>query len=138
MSVPIQQDNSIQSNFTFTPTGLYDPIITSNLLYTTSNTLQAAINTKQDISTASTNLLGNRAAITNLAYGNITGKPTNFQADWNSTVINKPSTFTADMTDIYTKAQVNTAISTSLSTGSNYTINTSNNLQTNINTKKTY
>ena len=49
MSVLIQQDNSIQSNFTFTPTGSYDPIITSNLLYTTSNTLQTAVNTKQDI-----------------------------------------------------------------------------------------
>ena len=35
---------------------------------------------------------GNGAALTNLAYANIDGKPTNFQADWNSTIINKPST----------------------------------------------
>ena len=38
---------------------------------------------------------GNGAALTNLAYANIDGKPTNFQADWNSTIINKPSTFPA-------------------------------------------
>ena len=83
------------------------PYTTSNLLYTTSNILQTNINTKQATLTASTSLLGNGAAITNLAYANITGKPTNFQADWTSTIINKPSTFPADMTTIYTKTETN-------------------------------
>jgi hypothetical protein len=131
MSIAIQQDNSIQSNFTFITTGTYDPLITSNLLYTTSNILQTNINTKQDILTASTSLLGNGAAITNLAYANINGKPTNFQADWTSTIINKPPTFPADMTTIYTKTETNnllnakqatlTASTTLIGIGSNLT-----------------
>ena len=83
------------------------PYTTSNYIISTSNILQTNINTKQNILTASTSLLGNGAAITNLAYANITGKPTNFQADWTSTVINKPSTFPADMTTIYTKTENN-------------------------------
>ena len=49
---------------------------------------------------------GNGAALTNLTYANITGKPTNFQADWNSTIINKPSTFPADMTTIIAKLKL--------------------------------
>ena len=57
-----------------------------------------------------TSFSGNGAAITNLAYTNITGKPTNFQADWSSTIINKPSTFPADMTTIYTKIETNTLL----------------------------
>ena len=136
MSLPFPNDNSIQSNFSFTTGNIYDGTITSNYITNISNILQTNINTKQPILTASTSLLGNGAAITNLAYANITGKPTNFQADWNSTVINKPSTFPATMTDIYTKGEVNSAISTSQTASSNYTINTSNILQTNINTKQ--
>ena len=50
---------------------------------------------------------GDGANITNIAYSNITGKPTNFQADWLTTIINKPSTFTPDMTNIYTKIETN-------------------------------
>jgi hypothetical protein len=38
----------------------------------------------------------NGSLITTLSYANIDGKPTNFQADWNSTIINKPSNFQAD------------------------------------------
>ena len=67
MSLPFPNDNSIQSNFSFTTGNIYDGTITSNLLYTTSNLLQTNINTKQDILTASTSLLGNGTAITNLA-----------------------------------------------------------------------
>ena len=89
------------------------PYTTSNYVISTSNILQTNINTKQDILTASTSLLGNGAAITNLAYANITGKPSYFPADWNTTVSNKPSTFPADMTTIYTKTEVNSAITTS-------------------------
>ena len=107
MSLPFPIDNSIQSNFSFTTGSTYDGTITSNYITNISNILQTNINTKQDILTASTSLLGNGAAITNLAYANVTGKPTNFQADWTSTIINKPSTFPADMTTIYTKTETN-------------------------------
>ena len=35
---------------------------------------------------------GSGSGITNLDYNNITlNKPTNFQSDWNTTIINKPS-----------------------------------------------
>jgi hypothetical protein len=37
---------------------------------------------------------GSGASLTNLPYANITGKPTNFQSDWNSTIINKPTIYT--------------------------------------------
>ena len=82
------------STFPADMTNIYTKIETNNLL-----------GNKQDTLTAATNLLGNGSAITNIAYANITGKPTNFQADWLSTVINKPSTFTPDMTNIYTKTE---------------------------------
>ncbi len=113
MSLPFPIDNSIQSNFSFTTGNTYDGTITSNYITNISNLLQTNINTKQPTLTASTSLLGNGAAITNLAYANITGKPSYFPADWNTTVSNKPSTFPADMTTIYTKTEVNSAITTS-------------------------
>ena len=128
-----------------------------------SNILIANINTKQPTLTPATSLLGNGSAITNISYGNITGKPTYFQTDWNSTIankptyfqtnwntsidnkptyintdwnttiLNKPSTFPATMTDIYTKAQVNNISNLN----SNYTSNTSNILRTFINDTNT-
>ena len=55
--------------------------------------------------TSSISFIGNGAALTNLAYANIDGKPTNFQADWNSTIINKPATFPVTMTNIYNKTE---------------------------------
>ena len=42
---------------------------------------------------ANQKVICNGSLITNLAWGNINGKPTNFQSDWNSTIINKPSLF---------------------------------------------
>jgi hypothetical protein len=50
---------------------------------------------------------GDGANITNVPYSTITGKPTNFQADWNTTIINKPSTFPVDTTVYYNKTEVN-------------------------------
>ncbi len=46
---------------------------------------------------------GSGASLTNIPYTNIAGLPTSFQNDWNSTVINKPSTFNPDLTNIYTR-----------------------------------
>ena len=63
----------------------------------TSNSLASSLNTKQDILTASTVLLGNGGSISAINYNNITtNKPTNFQCDYNSTLINKPSNFQCD------------------------------------------
>ena len=107
MSLPFPNDNSIQSNFSFSTGNIYDGTITSNYITNISNILQTNINTKQPILTASTSLLGDGAAITNLAYANITGKPSYFPTDWNTTIANKPSTFPADMTTIYTKTETN-------------------------------
>ena len=93
-------------------------------LFNTSNTYYSnQLLLKQNILTSSTSLLGDGSAITNL--------------DYNKIALNKPSTFPADMTNIYSKAEVNSAITTSQTISSNYTIITSNNLQNNINTKLT-
>ncbi len=55
------------------------------------------LSTKQDLLNASTNLLGVRTNISALNYTNISAnKPTNFQSDWNSTIINKPTNFQSD------------------------------------------
>ena len=105
MSLPFPIDNSIQSNFSFTTGSTYDGTITSNYITNISNILQTNINTKQPTLTASTSLLGNGAAITNLAYANITGKPSYFAADWNTTLANKPATFPPTMTTIYSKTE---------------------------------
>ena len=50
---------------------------------------------------------GDGANITNVPYSSITGKPTNFQADWNSTITNKPLTFPVDTSIYYNQTQVN-------------------------------
>ena len=132
MSFP--NDDSVQlsySSFPFTPT-LLDDFTTSNYVSNISNLLINNINTKQNILTAATNLLGIGSSITDIDYTKITlNKPTNFQADWNTTIINKPSTFPADMTDIYNKTETNnllnakqntlTAATTLLGTGGSIT-----------------
>jgi hypothetical protein len=90
MTLPFNNDNSIQSNFNFYTSNLYDGFATSN--YVISN-----VNLKQNVLTAATNLLGVGSGITSLDYNKITlNKPTNFQSDWNSTIINKPSYFPSD------------------------------------------
>ena len=102
--------------------------------YATNTALSTGLATKQDTLTPLTNLLGIGSGITALDYNKITlNKPTNFQADWNSTVINKPATFPADMTNIYNKTQTNTLITIT----SNYSLNISNILQSNINANNT-
>jgi hypothetical protein len=76
--------------------------------YATNTALTNGLATKQNNLTALTYLLGMGSAITDIDYNKITlNKPTNFQADWNSTVINIPSTFPANMTNIYNKTEVN-------------------------------
>ena len=55
-----------------------------------SSNVYTQLSNKQPTLTASTNLLGNGSSITSINYTNISNKPTNFQSDWNSTIINKP------------------------------------------------
>ncbi len=66
---------------------------------------------KQATLTAATTLLGIGSNITALDYAKITiGKPTNFQSDWNTTIINKPATFPPTITTIYTKSETDTLL----------------------------
>jgi hypothetical protein len=73
-------DNSTQTNTALSTTGTSDTYVNSNDL-----------STKQNLLDVSTNLLGIGTSISALNYNNITlNKPTNFQSDWTSTIINKP------------------------------------------------
>ena len=79
-----------------------------------SNRIWNLVDTKQDRLTASTRFVGNGANITKISYKNLikkpslfdgtwtslSGKPTNFQADWNTTIINKPSLFDGTWTSL--------------------------------------
>jgi hypothetical protein len=67
----------------------------------TSSTTALTIDTNQC-------LYGNGTGLTNIGYNNVIGKPTNFQSDWNSTVINKP-----DLTVYATNSNLN-SLSTNL------------------------
>ena len=94
------------------------PYITSNVLsqYTPTTNLTNLLSQKQNTLNSSSVLFGDGSSITNINYGTITGKPTNFQSDFLSTVINKPSTYPADMTYIYTKTQNDTLLNTKQAT----------------------
>jgi hypothetical protein len=84
MNFPL--DSSTQTNTALTTTG-------TSYTYVNTNDLS----TKQNILDASTNLLGIGTNISALNYLNISvNKPTNFQSDWNSTIINKPTNFQSD------------------------------------------
>jgi hypothetical protein len=96
----------------------YDVLSNILLQYVLSTDVSSGLSTKQNTLTASTTLFGIGSSITNITYGNIIEKPTNFQAEWLSTVINKPSTFPVDKTYIYTKTEVN-----ELTTLTNFIIN---------------
>ena len=126
MSIPINTDNSVQlsySSFPFTVADI-DNYATSNFVSNVSNVLRTAINTKQDTLTAATNLLGVGTSITAIDYTKVSvNKPTNFQADWNSTIINKPTIYTQSQIDTFLNAKQNnlTAATTLLGTGGSIT-----------------
>jgi hypothetical protein len=61
--------------------GIYSNAANSIIFYTSSTTALTI--------DASQFLYGNGTRITNIGYANITKRPTNFQSDWNSTIINK-------------------------------------------------
>ena len=66
----------------------------SNNLYTKitdlSSNVYSQLSNKQPTLTSSTSLLGNGSNISSLNYNNLINKPTNFQSDWATTIINKP------------------------------------------------
>ena len=66
----------------------------SNNLYTKitdlSSNVYSQLSNKQATLTSSTSLLGNGSNISSLNYNNLINKPTNFQSDWATTIINKP------------------------------------------------
>jgi len=65
----------------------------SNNLYTKitdlSSNVYSQLSNKQSTLTSSS-LLGNGSNISSLNYNNLINKPTNFQSDWATTIINKP------------------------------------------------
>jgi hypothetical protein len=153
-SLPVQTDNSVQlsySSFPFTITNV-DNYASSNYVSNISNILKANIDTKQNLLTAATNLLGIGTAITAIDYNKISvNKPTNFQADWLTTIINKPTYFQTDWNSTISNKPTNfqadwlTTIINKPSTfpadmsiiyTKNEVNNISNVLQTNINTKE--
>ena len=92
MSLNFPVDTSVQlsySSFPFATPNL-DNFTTSNYVSNISNILDNKINTKQNILTAATNLLGIGSSITLINY---------------NTLSNLPSTFPADMTNIYNKTE---------------------------------
>jgi len=93
MSLPINTDNSIQSNFTFFTSNTYDGTATSNYVTNISNILNTNINTKQNTLNAATNLLGVGSAISALDYEKIT--------------LNKPTYFPIDPSIYYNQTQTN-------------------------------
>ena len=106
MPINFPSDSSPQGGGTFTSGSIFYSNVNQLTLNNTSNTLKTFINNKQDTLTASTVLLGDGGSITNINYNNITqNKPTSFASDW-STLANKPTTFNPDLTNIYTKSQV--------------------------------
>jgi len=99
MNFPL--DSSTQTNTALTTTG-------TSYTYVNTNDLS----TKQDLLNASTNLLGIGTNISALNYTNISvNKPTNFQSDWNSTIINKPD-LTVYPLKTYVDGSLNTINST--------------------------
>ncbi len=139
MSIPLNTDNSVQLSYASFPFTVADidnyatsnyvnTLSTNNSNYTrnASNILKANIDTKQDTLTAATTLLGVGTSITAIDYTKVSiKKPTYFQADWNTTISNKPATFPVDTTIYYNKTEVNTLITNT----SNYTTNDSNALK---------
>ena len=106
MPIGFPSDGSPQGGGTFTSGSVFYATVNQQKLDTTSNTLKTFIDTKQNTLTGSTTLLGVGSSITALNYNNITlNLPSTFPSDW-STLGNKPSTFTPDTTNIYTKTQV--------------------------------
>jgi hypothetical protein len=72
------------------------------------NTINTSLSNKQNLLNANTTLLGIGTSISALNYNNITlNKPTNFQSDWNSTIINKP-----DLSVYAIKSNVDTSLNT--------------------------
>ena len=61
------------------------------------------LTTLSTLFSGSYNDLINKPTLFSGSYTDLVSKPTNFQADWLTTIINKPSTFPTDMTTIYTK-----------------------------------
>ncbi len=94
--------------------GIYNNT-TNSIIVFTSSTTALTIDTNQC-------LYGNGTGLTNIGYTNVINKPTNFQSDWNSTIINKP-----DLTVYASNSNLN-----NLSTNSILSINNLNATSTTI------
>jgi hypothetical protein len=92
-------DNSTQTgivNVSYTP--IYANINNPNILFNdlksgiynpSQNTIRLFTNNTDALTIDSNQCLyGNGTGLTNIGYSNVINRPTNFQSDWNSTVIN--------------------------------------------------
>ena len=90
-----QLNNTItQTTFTTNTSPDIDFNVTSGIYNPSSNTIKIFTNNTDALTIDSNQCLcGNATGLTHIQYTNIDNKPTNFQSDWNSTIINKPSYF---------------------------------------------
>ena len=110
MSYPT--DTSTQLNNVLTISDNYSSSTTPNInfnsssgIYNPSDNVVKIFTNNIDALTidASQYLTGNGTGLTNLNYGAISNKPTNFQTDWNTTVSNRPSLFSGSYNDLSSK-----------------------------------
>jgi hypothetical protein len=79
---------------------LNESVITTLTNFYNKTATDTLLNAKQATLTAATTLYGTGGNITGINYNNITlNKPTNFQSDWNTTIINKPTIYTQTETN---------------------------------------
>ena len=89
LSISDNYTSATTPNINFNATsGIYNPSANVIKIFT-NNTDALTINASQQLS-------GNGTGLTNLNYSAISNLPTNFQTDWNTTIINKPSNFQSD------------------------------------------
>ena len=98
-------DSSAQLSYTPTISYSYGTINTPDITFngtsgiynSTSNTIIIFTSQTSALTIDSNQCLyGNGTGLTHFQYTNIDGKPTNFQCDYNSTLINKPTNFQSD------------------------------------------
>ena len=98
-------DTSIQTTTVFSQGSPFTSTANPNLrlsssagvYYPSTDNFRIFVNSTDALTIDSNGILyGNGTGLTNLTYNNINGKPTNFQSDYNSTLINKPTNFQCD------------------------------------------
>jgi hypothetical protein len=125
------QDTSTQTTGNITANQRYTTLSTPNISFNGSsgiynpslNIVKIFTNNTDALTIDSSQILtGNGGGLTNINYSNVINKPTYFQADWNSTIINKPTipatlTFSSPLVNTANTIIKNEGISTLLTSG---------------------